>query len=261
MKTEDSLIKKIWRAIYPALLLVVIYLAVYFIAMLIYDAFFKTQYASVDAFMGVCGEIVSTVALAAGFLVGWKLYKKDGVVTEWGRLKKPLYPVLLFAFGALASRALSIAVSFLGMLIQPESTYTQTGDILQGMGLVLTLIKLVILVPMAEELIFRGLVFRRLREFSGFWVAAVVSSVIFAVYHANLLQGIYAFLFGILLCIINEIFGTWWAGALVHAGANCLSVVLQALNVQHQQVWAYVVIMVGTGVIAAAIYIAALRKQ
>ena len=46
--------------------------------------------------------------------------------------------------------------------------------------------------PIAEELVFRGMVFRTLRKGFPFAVAALLSGICFCIYHMNWVQGCYA---------------------------------------------------------------------
>ncbi len=57
----------------------------------------------------------------------------------------------------------------------------------------------VILAPVAEELIFRGLTFRYARLALPFWFANIWQALLFGLMHFNLLQGIYAFVMGLFL--------------------------------------------------------------
>lgn len=59
-----------------------------------------------------------------------------------------------------------------------------------------------ILGPVAEEMVFRGAILRRLAELTGNrwqWLAIVVSALLFGIAHGNVAQGINAFLIGLLL--------------------------------------------------------------
>ncbi len=58
--------------------------------------------------------------------------------------------------------------------------------------------------PLAEEVIFRAMIFRTLRKGFSFVPAAVISGVLFGVYHMNLVQGIYASALGVLLAYTYE---------------------------------------------------------
>ncbi|MCC8029285.1 MAG: CPBP family intramembrane metalloprotease [Lachnospiraceae bacterium] len=57
----------------------------------------------------------------------------------------------------------------------------------------------VLLAPISEELIFRGLIFRHARYALPFWGANIWQALLFGLVHGNLLQGIYAFVMGLFL--------------------------------------------------------------
>ncbi|BAK46497.1 predicted metal-dependent membrane protease [Clostridium sp. SY8519] len=58
---------------------------------------------------------------------------------------------------------------------------------------------IIILAPIAEELIFRGVVYRYARLNMSFLGADILQAVLFGIYHMNLIQGIYAFVIGLFL--------------------------------------------------------------
>ncbi|MCC8150645.1 MAG: CPBP family intramembrane metalloprotease [Lachnospiraceae bacterium] len=60
----------------------------------------------------------------------------------------------------------------------------------------------VILAPIVEELIFRGLTFRYARHALPFWAANVWQALLFGLIHGNFIQGIYAFVMGLFLGFI-----------------------------------------------------------
>lgn len=59
-----------------------------------------------------------------------------------------------------------------------------------------------LLAPIAEETIFRGLIFRYARYALPFWAANIWQALLFGVLHMNILQGIYAFTIGLILGFI-----------------------------------------------------------
>lgn len=87
-----------------------------------------------------------------------------------------------------------------------------------------------ILIPLAEELVFRGLGFRNLRRELDWLPAAVFTSVLFALYHGNWIQGIYAFLMGLLLALVYEAYGNLTAPWLFHASANLTAILLTSIS-------------------------------
>lgn len=81
--------------------------------------------------------------------------------------------------------------------------------------------------PLVEEVLFRGMVFGKLRRAFSFWPAALISGAIFGLYHMNLVQGIYAGVFGIILAYVFEKTETIWGCYLLHALFNLSSYVIE----------------------------------
>lgn len=79
------------------------------------------------------------------------------------------------------------------------------------------------LIPAAEELIFRGMMFASLRDKLFFWLSALLSAGLFAFYHGNLPQGVYAFLIGLAAAWLYEKTKTLLAPYVLHISANLLS--------------------------------------
>ena len=80
----------------------------------------------------------------------------------------------------------------------------------------LLLLYSVLLGPICEELIFRGVTLRLARKALPFWFANLFQAVLFGIYHMNWIQGIYAFAFGILLGYICEKGGSIYDSILLH---------------------------------------------
>ena len=97
-----------------------------------------------------------------------------------------------------------------------------------------------VLGPVAEELMFRGAIFDRLYLAFPFHIANFLQAALFAVYHRNLIQGIYAFLFGLLLGLIHHTGGSIWNNILAHIlfnVTNFLVPVLYRMTAEKSMVW------------------------
>lgn len=129
--------------------------------------------------------------------------------------------------------ALSINAG-LALLLEAEEPVEQ--QILQdalagGVPLVLAALIAVVAAPVTEEVIFRGVLFRALTGKFGLWVAAVVSSVVFAVIHFEIvfsqpiaLAGLFAV--GMLLALAYHVTGSLLVPVLGHAVFNAVSLSL-----------------------------------
>lgn len=106
-----------------------------------------------------------------------------------------------------------------------SGSYEETMEILYTPSLPVQLICLGVLIPICEELVFRGLLFKRLRERAGYMQAAVYSAVIFGVFHVNMVQMIYGFILGLMLAYLYEKYGSVKAPVAAHIVMNIFSVI------------------------------------
>lgn len=108
-------------------------------------------------------------------------------------------------------------------LTEMSAAYEEVSRSLYSPTFLIQILASGLLIPVAEELIFRGLVFASLRGRLSFLPAAVLSGLIFGLYHGNLPQGVYAFLIGLALSWLYEVCGTLLAPYLFHVSANIVS--------------------------------------
>ncbi len=107
-----------------------------------------------------------------------------------------------------------------------EGGYQKVGRTLQGPSFGVQLACIGIVIPAAEELIFRGLGYYRLRQEMTVKASAALTAGCFALFHGNLLQGVYAALLGLFLAMLYEVYDSLWACWLFHGAANLASLTL-----------------------------------
>lgn len=123
-----------------------------------------------------------------------------------------------FVIGAALMWLGSLAGSWVNDLVyriaglQPVDSVTET---LLMMPPAVMLLGACVLGPLCEELLFRGLIAGRLARY-GQRPAALVSALLFALYHANVSQFFYAFALGLLLAYAYFYTGTLKAPAVLH---------------------------------------------
>jgi hypothetical protein len=102
----------------------------------------------------------------------------------------------------------------------------ETQEQLLAGAFVLQLVGLGVLVPLSEELIFRGLIYQRMKRLLPWWASAVLASAIFALYHGNPIQIIFAFPMALALIWTLEHGHSLRYPVLFHMGANLTAVLL-----------------------------------
>ena len=82
---------------------------------------------------------------------------------------------------------------------------------------------LIVLSSVYEELLMRGIVFRGLRGKCGFWLSAVLSSALFALWHPDLRQIITGFFMGMVFALFYEVYRNILIPILFHMINNLLA--------------------------------------
>jgi membrane protease YdiL (CAAX protease family) len=85
---------------------------------------------------------------------------------------------------------------------------------------IIAFIALVIMPPIAEELLFRGYLYGRLRRRMNFWWTTLFVSVLFGFVHGQWNVGIDTFVLSLFLCGLREYTGTIWASMVLHGIKN-----------------------------------------
>lgn len=79
---------------------------------------------------------------------------------------------------------------------------------------------LVVIAPIAEETLFRGYLYGKLKGYVPTVAAAIVTSLLFGIVHMQWNVGIDVFVLSLILCSLRSLTGSIWAGVLVHMIKN-----------------------------------------
>ena len=127
--------------------------------------------------------------------------------------------LLLLAAGAGFAQYANVLVAILQNWISSSYGETMT-KITSGKSLFMMIFWMGIIAPVAEEMIFRWLIYLRLRDHFSVLFSAVISAAFFGIYHGNVLQAVYAFVLGGIFAWFLEMGGNKWTSVLMHIGAN-----------------------------------------
>lgn len=83
-----------------------------------------------------------------------------------------------------------------------------------------------ILGPILEEFVFRGIIYNKLIKVYSIKKSIFLVSLFFGIYHFNVIQGIYAFLFSILLTIVYDKYSNILLPIIMHCLINIVAVIL-----------------------------------
>lgn len=145
--------------------------------------------------------VITNILFVLTVFIIFKVRKKN-FFREVGFLRPdPKFILPVMALGASLNVIISVVFSAIPF---PESwwdAYNQASVSMDEMN-ALTVVAAVVIGPLTEEILFRGLLFTRVSRGFGVTVGIFASALVFAVLHGTIIWGLYTFLFGLLLAFV-----------------------------------------------------------
>lgn len=234
-KDNDNHFVKIWDALKPCVIYYVICNAAFLLILLLYNAAAESFTAgfreNAERYATEMTQLVNSMSMAVAVLPLIPMLRRELAVgrvcsgdqsgnrKETENVKLILSVPITVILAASSSVGFNILITLTGLL-QTSAVYQdvakQQFGIVFGLGAVL----FGLIAPLAEEVVFRGLVFNRMRRYYSPTAAIIVSGVLFGVYHGNIVQGVYGCCMGILLAYSYERMHSFLIPCLFHAVSN-----------------------------------------
>lgn len=244
--------KRIWRTVYPLLLWFGTQTVIQYIYMFV-KAFQYMSTLGVEALQSFDSEhfdevmnylldatmkdalvitlvcnAVTVAVLVIFYAFDKKKWDKNNPLHQ-NSVKNPLQYVLnssvaagsCIGFNIIVSIIAAIAVSMFGEGVM--ESYDSVASAIESAPIWLQILTVVISAPVCEELLMRGLVYKRLRSFMKPVFSALISSAIFGLIHGNWVQFVYAFAVGFIAAYVYEFTRNLFAPILFHVVANGVS--------------------------------------
>lgn len=170
--------------------------------------------------------------MSSGFVfIFW--YRRETFGECRGKLAQIVNIRNIYIFACLALGCQFFVSGVLSILTEYyPNAFNQYGDtinsILSG-GPTIVVIATVIIAPITEELIFRGVTLHIANRYIPFLLANTLQAVLFGIYHGNLVQGVYAAGLGFLFGFIYQKFETIYAPILLHMMVNASAFIIMPL--------------------------------
>lgn len=203
-------------------------------------------------FTGVNTSVLETVAAAVIYLLcfgvivslPWMVRRYRTTRKDLGLTRLPSWMDLGLAPAGFVIYLLSSAlVMYVVSQLIPgfdaaESQDVGFQDLNRQYEYLLAFVTLVVIAPVAEEAIFRGYLYGKLRKSVPVWVAVLITSLLFGLLHmkwdggviAGVNVGIDVFVLSIVMCSLREVTGSIWAGIVLHMMKNGLAFYLLFIN-------------------------------
>ena len=213
------------------------------LSLFVLAAFFLVQYALAFGLTLVMGDQLSRLiddamfvtvlmavaqALVLVIVIGvpYYFFKVKTSTKELGMDRLPSWSdILLAPAGFIAYFALAALITAAAMLVLSDDIMRQAQDVgfnrlTTNIDFVLAFVSLVVIVPIVEEIIFRGYLFGKLKKHVPVLVAALMTSIIFSVAHGQINVGLNVFALSMVACYLRELTDSIWPAVLLHMIKN-----------------------------------------
>jgi membrane protease YdiL (CAAX protease family) len=176
--------------------------------------------------------------LTIGIVIGlpWVVKRTRTTLEEIGLTRLPDWrDILLAPAGFVVYLLVSSILVHLVQQLFPYFNVAQSQDtgfsnLSNRYEYIFAFITLVVIAPVAEEILMRGYLYGKLRQFIPVIAAGLMTSVVFGILHGQLNVGVDVFALSLVLCSLREVTGSIWAGILLHMMKNGLAFYLLFIN-------------------------------
>lgn len=186
-----------------------IYLIFQFICGAIEGIIFVAKYNNILSKAQIQQLIQENIMLTstAGAIISFVIYvlllknKEENLWTRCRFKKVSISNVLLIFF--ISTGTAMVSNAFILLTKNIFKSYSQMSDTIQSnVQSFIGMVCIIILIPIFEEILFRGLIFNELRKHINLTLSIILQAAIFALFHGNVVQGIYTFVLGIVAALI-----------------------------------------------------------
>jgi membrane protease YdiL (CAAX protease family) len=128
---------------------------------------------------------------------------------------------------------LNMAINGLISMSQITNLFPEYEEVISGIinhDFYLTLLCVGILIPISEEILYRGILLNKLRNGFSISIAIIIQGILFGISHMNFIQGMYAFIIGAFFGYIVIWTGSLLSSIIMHIVVNSMSVIISNTN-------------------------------
>ena len=170
--------------------------------------------------------IVYALAILLVLGVPWLIKRRATTKEEVGLQRLPRWmdivwaPAGMVVYLILTTLVMAFAMQVLTFVDYEQAQETGFAQLGSQFEYILAFISLVIVAPIAEEVLFRGYLFGKLRKYMPLWVTILIVSLLFAAVHFQWNVAIDVFVLSIVLCLLRVVSNSLWPSILLHMMKN-----------------------------------------
>ncbi|MEP7204793.1 MAG: CPBP family intramembrane glutamic endopeptidase [Candidatus Saccharibacteria bacterium] len=193
-------------------------------------------HASSTVLVAIMAALIYLVTLGLVIGLPWLLKQRRIGLRDIGLHRLPSWmdiwmaPAGLILYLILSAGLIYLATTFLPQFDVGQAQDTGFGHLSQRYEYILAFVTLVVVAPVAEEVLFRGYLFGKLKKFVPIWLAILVTSLLFGAVHGAWNVAIDTFALSLVLCLLRLSTGSLWASILLHMTKNGIAYYILFIN-------------------------------
>ncbi len=190
----------------------------------VFSHVYWSTFSKYFALISICSALVLVLIYLLFYTLRGKHFTKE---ISFAKIS-PSAGTASLALGASAQIIVVVAISLLTILFpaikEAEAANSEYYALAFGGGsFIMEVLCIGIITPILEEIVFRGLIYTRLRRAMPVMAAQILSALIFGAAHMNWMQFVYASLIGFLMALLFEKYQSIIPSMLFHIAFNCFS--------------------------------------
>jgi membrane protease YdiL (CAAX protease family) len=187
-------------------------------------------------FSTVLAAVVYTLTLVVAIGVPWWALRSKTTMKSIGLDRLPTWTDIFaapagFVFYAIfASLLMALMLSIFPWINVEEAQNVGFENLTLQYEYILAFITLVVIAPVAEEVLFRGYLYDKLKKAVPVWVAILITSLLFGYVHGAWNVAINTFALSVVLCKLRDMTGGLWASILLHMLKNAVAFYFLFIN-------------------------------
>lgn len=187
-----------------------------------------------EADMALFNAGVNIAVGVLGTIIAVPVYKKiKSSADSFGKYTSNIYDYIsLFIMGIVVQIMVFCILNLLYIWFGDKEifkSYQNISDSLNGSRTTIILVYTMFLAPICEEFFFRGIIMRLAGKGFGLMGANIVQALLFGVYHGNIIQGIYAFVAGMILGYVAGTRKSLSGAVFLHLSVNIAGILVAPL--------------------------------
>ncbi len=207
---------------------------------------------------GSMSVLISGLAfLISGLMIRGKAFeydKKFSPITDDKRKLTPKFVALTILAGIGLALALNILILKSGMA-QISAEYEETAALQYSCSFPVGFIVYGFMSPFSEELMFRGILYNGFKRLYPVKYAMILTAALFALYHGNGVQGLFAFILSIFIIYTYEATANLWVAIGIHSVCNLSSYIMTYVTEDFGPNTMWIICGISAAVSALSIYL------